>query len=405
MLTLFLILQTILGVFLAWAILIALFGSLRKEPQFPASATPKQHRFAVLVCAHNEAGVIGNLLRSLAAQDYVTSAPAEQQQQRLHVFVLCDHCTDGTADVARKYPHVTVWERHDGARSGKGAVLQWGMTRLTAECLGDFDAVAFFDADNVAAPDFFTRFNDAFNAGHEIVTARRIASNPHDSVVSECYALYWCMINSLCNWPRLRLGTGFAFLLSCLPGGWHTHSMSEDIEFSVQQCLAGHRIDFIGDAHFYDEQPTALPVMYHQLHRWTTGNITIGGLYWRPWLQKFCARPGMMLLDLFLAIGYCVSLGVSAGVYTAFSLYLLVSGNPQALLGAAAFMYVGTMVVGACAAYADGQRVLPLWRGILAYPLFYAFFSMVALWSWFSPNKAWVPIVHTGDNGGTLATK
>src|SRR5690348_8468671 len=49
-------------------------------------------RFAVLIPAHNEEVLLGQLLESLAAQDY----PREQFQ----VIVIADNCTDATSERA-----------------------------------------------------------------------------------------------------------------------------------------------------------------------------------------------------------------------------------------------------------------------------------------------------------------
>lgn len=67
-----------------------LFGK-RKKKKSGAGKAPV-HDFAVLICARNEAAVIGDLVDSLCAQDY--------PQDRLHVFVMADNCTDNTAEIA-----------------------------------------------------------------------------------------------------------------------------------------------------------------------------------------------------------------------------------------------------------------------------------------------------------------
>ena len=51
------------------------------------------HRFAVVISARNEEGVIGELLDSLRRQHY--------PRELLDLYVVADNCTDGTADTAR----------------------------------------------------------------------------------------------------------------------------------------------------------------------------------------------------------------------------------------------------------------------------------------------------------------
>ena len=55
-------------------------------------AEGKAHRFAMLVCARNEEGVIAQLIDSIKKQDYPSDL--------IDIYVLADNCTDGTAVVA-----------------------------------------------------------------------------------------------------------------------------------------------------------------------------------------------------------------------------------------------------------------------------------------------------------------
>ncbi|WP_417802333.1 glycosyltransferase, partial [Thermophilibacter provencensis] len=70
----------------------------------------KQHRYAFFISAHNEEVVIGNLVRSILAQDY--------PRELMDVFVVCDACTDSTHEEAEKAGAI-VWDRNDLARRGK----------------------------------------------------------------------------------------------------------------------------------------------------------------------------------------------------------------------------------------------------------------------------------------------
>ena len=55
----------------------------KAQPHAPA----KRNRYAVLICARNEAAVIGDLIASLRRQTY--------DQSLLHIFVMADNCTAG----------------------------------------------------------------------------------------------------------------------------------------------------------------------------------------------------------------------------------------------------------------------------------------------------------------------
>jgi len=77
----------------------------------------------VLVAAHNEAHVIGDVLDSLARQDYPRAL--------YDVFVVADNCTDGTAGVARMHG-AAVFERFDTEHVGKGYAIGWLLDRIHA---------------------------------------------------------------------------------------------------------------------------------------------------------------------------------------------------------------------------------------------------------------------------------
>ena len=391
-----LVIQTLLSVFLIWSVIIAILGTIYQRKK-NISETVRQNHFGIIICAHNEETVIDQLLSCLDAQVY----PATHRQ----VFLLADHCTDQTAQVGKRHPAVTVWERNEGERSGKGAMLNWGLEQIHRYYPDTFEVLLVFDADNIVQKDFLTLINQAFCSGADIITGRRIAQNPYDSLVSQWYTLYWCVINALYNRPRYNLGlssmisgTGFAFKVSLLEGqGWNTISMSEDIEFSVQQCLKGNHVDFIEEAPFYDEQPTSFKVMVTQLRRWCSGDYQIVSHYLKPWWKRFKANPSCLLFDLFMAVGFCVIVGLVALFYIILAGWMFTQGFfLTLLLPAVIFLYSATCLVGLVAALQDGWNPKKLWSGLLTFPIFYSVFSLVSLFAFFFPTKKWVNIVHKG---------
>ena len=97
-------LQFVLFVFFtaayAYQIVYLVVGLLGKGRQGKQDA--KLHRYAAIIAARNEEGVIGDLIQTLKRQDY--------PEELLDIFVIADNCTDGTADVSRKAGAI-VYER------------------------------------------------------------------------------------------------------------------------------------------------------------------------------------------------------------------------------------------------------------------------------------------------------
>lgn len=396
------IIQTLLSSFFIWCIIIAFLGLLQGEKKSAGSSKKNTasndkaenfSRFAVVICAHDEENVIGNLLENLQSQNY----PAE----KFHVFVLADHCKDGTVKKAKAFANVTVWQRTGGERSGKGAVLNWGMEKILQK-QNDFDRVLFFDADNQIRPDFLQQMNGAFLAGAEIVTGRRLTENPFDSLISQWYTLYWAVVNSLYNRPRQNLGlssmlsgTGFAFRMELLQGsGWKTYSLSEDIEFTFLENLKGHCVTYLNDAIFYDEQPVRLSVMWTQLRRWCTGDFQIAFRYFGQWVKAFVKNPSWRLWDIFMGVGMTVFFGLTAVSYLIHGALLIWQGQLGVLVVSTLLSYVATISVGFAAAAKSSWPVKKLLPGILTFPVFYSLFSYISLQSLFFPQKKWVRIEH-----------
>ena len=70
---------------------IYLFLFFLKPEQYPKAKV--KHKFAVLVCAHNEGEVIGATVRNLMLQKY--------PRELYRIFVVADNCTDETASIAQ----------------------------------------------------------------------------------------------------------------------------------------------------------------------------------------------------------------------------------------------------------------------------------------------------------------
>lgn len=382
-----------LGFVFLWSTLVVTVGLLIPKKKHPKS--DRYLKFAVLVCARNEENVIRLPVKSVLMSSY--------PKDKLEVIVLADNCTDRTAEKARA-AGATVWEKTVPS-SGKGDVLAWGIDKVLER--GDFDAIAVFDADNVASAQWFDVMNDALNDGETIATGRRMTSNSKANVISGWYTVYWDLMNELSNRVRTKLklsgkltGTGFAFLTAILDGkGWRTRTMVEDVEFSVQTNLSGRRIGYVPEAEYADEQPVNVVHMWRQLCRWATGCWQVAGLYFFPWLKAMFRRPSMRLFDSYFAI----LTGMSVAFVLLFSLVAFVikicTGSPvlqSALLCLVMFVFVA--LVGVVTAW--GSVVLshkkrrPRWWAVLTFPAFSFILSATVLYTLVFPTKRWKPIPH-----------
>ena len=255
---------------------------------------PAGTRFAVLIAARNEELVIGPLINSLLEQEY----PAELYD----IYVIPNNCTDNTALAARQFG-AEVLECTVPVRS-KGEVLRFAEEQLSGR---HYDAFCVFDADNVVDRCFLKEMNNAYRAGARAAQGYRDSKNPYDSAISGCYSIYYWMMDRFHNGGKTGLGlsalvngTGFMISAQTLErmGGWHTQTISEDLEITAQCILAGEKVHWVPKAITYDEQPLDYALSVKQRRRWTSGTVQVARLYMGRTLQAVGNRGGMPAVDL-----------------------------------------------------------------------------------------------------------
>lgn len=250
----------------------------------------KNHHYAIVISARNEANVIGNLIESIKEQSY----PAEL----LDIFVIADNCTDDTAAVARQ-EGATVYERNNLSLIGKGYALDWFFKKLKEENETNFDGYIIFDADNVLDRDFITEMNKVFDSGYPIVTSYRNSKNYGKNWITAGYSLWFLREAKYLNGPRMMLGTscaisGTGFLVSNdiikENDGWIHHLLTEDIEFTTDSIIKGKKIGYSAKSVLYDEQPTKFSQSYVQRLRWSKGFYQVFTTYGKRLLKGICKK-------------------------------------------------------------------------------------------------------------------
>ena len=177
------VLTTVVTVLTAYQILYLVIGIFAPRIKYPRSQ--KQFRYAVIITARNEERVIGKLIESIHAQTY--------DKGKIKIFVCADSCSDNTAKLCRDMGCV-VYERFntDPNLARKGYALKWLFDYIRADYdITYFDGFAFFDADNVLAPDWFEKMNDAFATGAGMLTTYRNTKNFDTNFISAAYGIHF----------------------------------------------------------------------------------------------------------------------------------------------------------------------------------------------------------------------
>lgn len=291
------IIQMIIYFIAIYYFVLGLFGLFKREEE--KIKKPKK-RFAIIVAAHNEELVIGNLIESLLKQNY--------PREMFDIFIIADNCNDNTANIARSLG-VNVYERFNKEKIGKGYALEWMFFKIFKKS-NKYDTIAIFDADNLVAEDWIAEINSKMSNGYKVVQGYIDSKNPTDSWIALSYSIAFWTQNRLYQLARANLklsnqigGTGFAIDINTLKSvGWEAKCLTEDLEFSVKLLLKGEKVGWAHDAVIYDEKPLTLIESWKQRRRWMQGFSDVASRYFIELLKMGIVKRQWRLLDCALYI-------------------------------------------------------------------------------------------------------
>jgi cellulose synthase/poly-beta-1,6-N-acetylglucosamine synthase-like glycosyltransferase len=371
---------------LATTLFVECFLSLlppRKGRSLPTSSRPS---IAILIPAHNEAAGIGQTLQSLLAQ----LAP----QDRL--VVIADNCTDETATIARNCG-VTVIERQDNQRRGKGYALDFGLKWLQAS---PPEVVVMVDADCLVAGGAIEAIAQQAAAQSRPVQATYLMSsegnkNPKKAVSSLAFMVKNLVRPSGLDYlglPCLLTGTGMAFPWTVLQKvSLASGNIVEDMKLSLDLAVAGYPPSFCPDAKVIGCLPEQSQAARSQRTRWEHGHLqTLVGQV--PRLLGEGLRQGrfdLLAIALDLAIPpLSLFVVLWIGITLAALAYSLLGGT---LLPLAVLVLVGAQLFSAIliAWVGYGRKEIPV-SALLAVPL-YIFWKIPLYFAFLvKPETKWV---------------
>ena len=392
----------LITIFYLYQLVIRLFSFVKlKEKPYVVN---KQHKFIMILPAHNEEAVIGNLISSLKELDY--------PKDLYDIAVIVDNCTDNTEKIAKEMgAKIYIRNETDPSKKTKGYAMQEYLNTLLADSNMDYDAFCVFDADNIVDKNFLTVMNKHLCQGEEVVQGYRDIKNPTDSWISAGYAIFYWMMNRFYHLARYNAGlsplingTGFMVKFDAIRDtGWNTNTLTEDIEFSLKTIIQGKKLGWAVDAICYDEQPVTFGPSWSQRSRWTMGHIQCLKEYTGELAKAASENKTLMNLDgLLYMVGsipmFIISLillVINAIVYlnkgmtsTAFAINLLKFVVPTFLLPILVALII--MII-------DKKPIAKMWKGLLMYPVFLGSWLLINFKCLFQKDVTWDKIEHTRD--------
>ena len=285
-------LQVIILLFTIYYFLIGICGMWRRKEN---KILIPQKTFAVIVAAHNESAVIGQLIDNLQQLDY--------PKKLYDIFVVADNCSDDTASIARDKGAI-VCERTDDTQKGKGFALEWMFKELFA-MERQYDAVVVFDADNLVHPRFLLEMNNRLCKGDKVIQGYLDAKNPYDTWVSGTFAIAFWVIDHIWHLAKTNIGlssvlggTGMCITTDVLKRhGWGATCLTEDMEFTMKSLVEGIKTTWAHDAIVYDEKPLTFKQSWNQRKRWAQGQFDVAHRFIPRMIKEGIRQHDIRILD------------------------------------------------------------------------------------------------------------
>lgn len=284
--------QIIIFLFTMYYFVIGFCGMWRKKEK---KILIPQKTFAVIVAAHNEKAVIGQLIDNLKTLEY--------PKELYDIYVIADNCIDDTAAIARKAGAI-VCERTHPTLKGKGFALEWMFAKLfTLE--KTYDAVAIFDADNLVHPRFLLEMNNRLCKGDKLIQGYLDAKNPYDTWVSGTFAIAFWVMDHIWHLAKTNIGlssvlggTGMCIATDVLKRhGWGATCLTEDMEFTMKSLVEGIKTTWAHDAIVYDEKPLTFRQSWDQRRRWAQGQFDVAHRFIPKMIKAGIMRRDIRILD------------------------------------------------------------------------------------------------------------
>lgn len=266
----------------------SLAGRLFPRPRVPMPETGAPHsRIVVLIPAYKEDAVIVNTANSYARLRY--------PQDRFDVVVIADSLQPATIATLQGAGLQVFPVRF--SVSTKAKALHAALTGLPQR----YDIALVCDADNILERDFLLKVDRAYQHGHPVLQAQRVAKN-----LNRPFAILDAANEMIANHIHrkganaCRLSASFAGSGIALDFDLIKEAMAQAVAIGgfgedkvLQQLIVekGHRIHYLEDALLFDEKVTNAAVFGNQRKRWLFGQLyCLRQSWWKGNRQLLCGK-------------------------------------------------------------------------------------------------------------------
>lgn len=394
-----LIMQVMLSLIFAffgiYQLVVCIIGLTRKK--ISRKYKFKTHKFMAVIPAHNEEKVISNIIESLKTQNY--------KKGYVDIYVIADNCTDKTAEIAKENGAL-VYERFDEEKKTKGYALEWFFDQILATKPDEYDAFCVFDADNIVSKDFFKEMNKKLCGGEKIVQGYRDIKNAGDTWVTANYALFYWVMNRCYHYSRYKLGlsplingTGFMVSMSVLKemNGWHSKTITEDIEISLLSIARGYKIGWAKDAVVYDEQPLGFKQSWTQRLRWSVGHIQCFKEYFSELAKQKDVTPtmidaGIYIFGMPMLILSLINIILTVIIYSIIPYKFMMLNEFLKVIGMVTLCTM--LLLSVVTLIHDKKSLKKVWKGIITVPAFFFSWTIINFVAFTKKKIEWKPIEH-----------
>lgn len=233
-------------------------------------------KVSLIIPAHNEEKTIGKLLQHTTEFTY--------PKDKLQIIIINDASSDGTGKIANHYANscsfieVLHRDKKVGGK-GKASALNAGLVWATGEIL------LFLDADYSPLPDFVDLLVEEFADSTIVaVQGRPVVGNERKNTKTRIIALERIGGYRVDQEARRILnlfpqfgGTVGGFRSSVLRnlGGFDENVLAEDTDLTIQLCLRGNKVRYVGHVECYEEAVESWSQYWRQRHRWALGHMQV----------------------------------------------------------------------------------------------------------------------------------